>query len=48
MDKIKPILFDNYPNLEGKVPWIPLLTNLPSKVERLKELEKYLIIHKMN
>ena len=42
MDKIKPILFDNYPNLEGKVPWIQLLTNLPSKVERLKELEMYL------
>ena len=42
MDKIKPILFDIYPELEGKVPWIPLLTNLPSKVERLKELEKHL------
>ena len=42
MDKTKPILFDIYPKLEGKVPWIPLLTNLPSKVERLKELEKYL------
>ena len=42
MDKIKPILFDIYPKLEGKVPWISLLTNLPSKVERLKELEKHL------
>ena len=42
MDKKKPILFDIYPELEGKVPWIPLLTNLPSKVERLKELEKHL------
>ncbi|MBY9020854.1 MAG: pyridoxal-phosphate dependent enzyme [Candidatus Lokiarchaeota archaeon] len=42
MDKIKPILFDVYPKLESKVPWIPLLTNLPSKVERLKELEKHL------
>ncbi len=42
MDKIKPILFEIYPKLDGKVPWIPLLTNLPSKVERLKELEKHL------
>ncbi len=42
MDKIKPILFDIYPELEGKVPWIPILTNLPSEVERLKELEKHL------
>jgi len=42
MDKMKPILFDIYPELEGNVPWIPLLTNLPSKVERLKELEKHL------
>ncbi len=42
MDKIKPILFEIYPKLEGKVPWIPILTNLPSKVERLKELEKHL------
>jgi len=42
MDKIKPILFDIYPKLEGKVPWKQLLTNLPSKVERLKELEKHL------
>ncbi len=42
MDKIKPILFEIYPELEGRVPWIPLLTNSPSKVERLKELEKHL------
>ncbi len=34
MDKIRPILLDSYPELEGKIPWIPLLTNLPSKVER--------------
>ncbi len=42
MEKKKPILFGVYPNLEGKVPWVSLLTGAPSKVERLKELEKYL------
>lgn len=42
MENKKPILFDVYPNLEGKVPWVPLLTGAPSKVEKLKELEKYL------
>ena len=38
----KPVLFDIYPNLEGKVPWLPLLTGIPSNVDRLKELEKHL------
>lgn len=42
MENKKPILFDVYPNLEGKVPWLPLLTGIPSKVDRLKELEKHL------
>jgi len=42
MEKKKPVLFDVYPNLEGKVPWVPVLTGIPSKVERLKELEKHL------
>ena len=42
MENNKPILFDIYPKLEGKVPWISLLTDIPSKVERLKELEKNL------
>jgi len=42
MEKKIPILFDVYPNLEGKVPWLPLLTGIPSKVDRLKELENYL------
>jgi len=36
----KPILFELYPNLEGKVPWIPLLNKVPTPVERLTELEK--------
>lgn len=42
MENKKPILFNVYPKLEGKVPWVPLLTVTPSKVDRLKELEKYL------
>jgi D-cysteine desulfhydrase len=42
MENKKPILFDVYPNLEGGVPWIPILTGIPSKVDRLKELEKRL------
>ena len=42
MENKKPILFEVYPKLEGKVPWVSLLTGTPSKVERLSELEKYL------
>jgi D-cysteine desulfhydrase len=42
MENKKPILFDVYPNLEGKVPWVSLLTGTPSRVEILKELEKHL------
>ncbi len=42
MVKKKPILFDVYPRLEERVPWVPLLTGTPSKVERLNELETYL------
>lgn len=37
-----PILFEVYPNLKGKIPWISLLTNLPTPVDRLTELEKEL------
>ncbi len=40
MEKEKPLLFELYPNLEGKVPWIPILTHLPTKIDRLTELEK--------
>jgi len=42
MESKKPILFDLYPNLEGKVPWISILTGIPSDVDRLTELENYL------
>ncbi len=40
MEKEKPYLFELYPGLEGKIPWISLLTNLPTKIDRLTELEK--------
>ncbi|MFX0040747.1 MAG: 1-aminocyclopropane-1-carboxylate deaminase/D-cysteine desulfhydrase [Promethearchaeota archaeon] len=36
-----PILFKLYPNLKDKIPWIPLLTKLPTPIERLTELENY-------
>ena len=42
MESKKPILFDVYPNLDGKVPWISILTGVPSDVDRLTELENYL------
>ena len=40
MKQEEPILFQKYPNLKKKVPWIPLLRNLPTPVERLSELEE--------
>ena len=42
MENKKPTLFDVYPNLEGKVPWISILTGIPTNVDRLTELENYL------
>jgi len=42
MESKKPILFEVYPNLEGKVPWISILTGIPSNADRLTELENYL------
>ena len=45
MESKKPILFDVYQNLEGRVPWISLLTGIPSNVDRLTELENYLRIN---
>ncbi|MFW9947445.1 MAG: 1-aminocyclopropane-1-carboxylate deaminase/D-cysteine desulfhydrase [Candidatus Odinarchaeota archaeon] len=40
MEKQNPYLFELYPDLIGKTPWISLLTNLPTKIDRLTELEK--------
>ena len=42
MENKKPTLFDVYPNLEGKIPWISILTGIPTNVDRLTELENYL------
>jgi D-cysteine desulfhydrase len=41
MTRTEPILFKHYPLLREKVPWIPLLTNTPTPVERLNNLEEY-------
>jgi 1-aminocyclopropane-1-carboxylate deaminase/D-cysteine desulfhydrase-like pyridoxal-dependent ACC family enzyme len=45
MDNKKPVLFEIYPNMEGKVPWIPILTNVPTNLDRLTELERYFRIN---
>ncbi|MFX0070068.1 MAG: 1-aminocyclopropane-1-carboxylate deaminase/D-cysteine desulfhydrase [Candidatus Hermodarchaeota archaeon] len=37
-----PVLFEKYPYLKGKVPWISILNNVPTPVDRLTELEKEL------
>ncbi|MBD3214681.1 MAG: pyridoxal-phosphate dependent enzyme [Candidatus Lokiarchaeota archaeon] len=37
----KPYLFEYYPELEGKIPWTPLLTGIPTDVDRLQKLEKH-------
>ena len=42
MPREKPILFDKYPKLEEKVPWLPILTNVPTAVDRLEKLEAHL------
>lgn len=42
MANVRPVLFEFYPNLEGKVPWTPILTRIPSNVDKLTELENYL------
>lgn len=42
MVRKEPLLFKVYPQLKEKIPWIPLLTNVPSPVERLSNLEEYL------
>ncbi len=44
MENTRPVLFEFYPNLEGKVPWTPILTGIPSNIDKLTELEKHLNI----
>jgi D-cysteine desulfhydrase len=46
MVRTYPILFKLYPILRGKVPWIPLLTDIPTPVERLTELEDFFNLDK--
>ncbi|MFX1388673.1 MAG: 1-aminocyclopropane-1-carboxylate deaminase/D-cysteine desulfhydrase [Promethearchaeota archaeon] len=41
MVRREPYLFRIYPKLKEKVPWIPFLTNRPTPVERLSNLENY-------
>ncbi len=40
--KQRPYLFEKYPALRNKVPWIELLKNIPSPIERLEDLEAHL------
>ncbi|MFX0083382.1 MAG: 1-aminocyclopropane-1-carboxylate deaminase/D-cysteine desulfhydrase [Candidatus Hodarchaeota archaeon] len=40
MEREEPILFKRFPNLKKIIPWIPLLTKIPTPIERLFELEK--------
>lgn len=42
MGRTEPILFELFPKLKDKIPWIPILTNTPTPVERLAKLEKFL------
>ena len=42
----EPILFKQYPSLREKIPWIPLLINTPTPIERLNNLEDYLNLDK--
>jgi len=42
MNYKRPYLFQLYPQLEGKIPWVPILTNTPTKIERLEKLESNL------
>ncbi|TXT61456.1 MAG: hypothetical protein BAJALOKI2v1_30077 [Promethearchaeota archaeon] len=44
MKNISPILFEKYPNLKEKVPWTPLLTNIPTPIDRLRNLERELCL----
>jgi len=44
MEIKEPELFKSYPGLKEKVPWIPLLTTVPTSIDRLTELENYLDI----
>ncbi len=40
MEREEPLLFKFYPKLQNKVPWIRLLTTVPTPVQKLDELER--------
>ncbi|MBD3253728.1 MAG: pyridoxal-phosphate dependent enzyme [Candidatus Lokiarchaeota archaeon] len=42
MSKREPPLFKLYPKLKKGVPWLPILTNVPTPVDRLANLENHL------
>ncbi len=42
MERKEPTLFKKYPNLKGKVPFVPMLTGVPTPVDRLTNLEAHL------
>ncbi|MHA1913203.1 MAG: 1-aminocyclopropane-1-carboxylate deaminase/D-cysteine desulfhydrase [Promethearchaeota archaeon] len=42
MERDEPLLFKEFPNLKRTVPWIPILTHVPTVIERLIELENYI------
>jgi len=46
MQNKEPSIFKFYPNLKENVPWIPLITNTPTPVERLNKLEEYFNLNK--
>ncbi|MFX1328441.1 MAG: 1-aminocyclopropane-1-carboxylate deaminase/D-cysteine desulfhydrase [Promethearchaeota archaeon] len=46
MERNEPLLFKKHPHLKKKVPWIPLITNLPTPIDRLYKLEKFLNLEK--
>ena len=41
MEREEPLLFKKFPNLKENVPWVSLLTNVPTPVEKLTKLENY-------
>ena len=42
MSRNDPLLFEVYPGLKGKIPWVPILSKVPTSVERLWQVEKHL------
>lgn len=42
MERREPLLFQKYPLFNKKVPWIPILTGVPTPIERLTGLENHL------